>query len=43
MVSIRCKMVVSDEITKLGLHFTRVETARRVLKGRMPQGNEELS
>jgi AraC-like DNA-binding protein len=25
MVCIRCEMVVKDELTKLGLHFTRVE------------------
>ena len=25
MVCIRCKMVVKDELTKLGLHFTTVE------------------
>ena len=25
MVSIRCKMVVKDELTKLGLHYTNVE------------------
>ena len=25
MVCIRCKMVVKDELTKLGLHYTVVE------------------
>ena len=25
MVCIRCKMIVKDELSKLGLHYTRVE------------------
>src|ERR1043165_7739959 len=54
MVSIRCKMVVKDELTKLGLHFKRVdlgqadiienltEDQRKQLKNRLLKSGLEL-
>jgi len=37
MVCIRCKMVVKEELTKLGLHFTTVELGEAEIMGKMSE------
>lgn len=37
MVCIRCKMVVKDELTKLGLNYTSVELGEADIKENIPQ------
>ena len=43
MVCIRCKMVVRDELTKLGLHCTVVELGEaEILETITPEQREEI-
>jgi AraC-like DNA-binding protein len=41
MVCIRCKMVVRDELTKLGLHYTTVELGEAEIMERLSAGQRE--